>query len=133
MMLDAETRAVVLADAQMELERWRTPDPDERDEADTATECIVCTKPMLPFVVKDRNGRLTFRKVTAGQKVCRECSQKGWRSTPCVCCSGPTKSWAWSSKARRNATRGMCDKCRAAWHLDNPAPSNARARYMVAP
>lgn len=134
MMLDAETRAVLLADAQMQSDAWRRPDPDERDEADTATHCLVCATPLVPLPVWSPNAqKMTLRKPTAGQRVCRACNLKGWRSKPCIVCEGPTKSWAWSSKARRIATRGMCDKCRAEWHLNNPGRTNHAARYMVTP
>jgi hypothetical protein len=133
MMLDAETRAVYLAEAQLERRSYMTPDPDERVECD-AVECAVCTKPLVGTIVWHAAAKkFVTRKPTTGQTVCRECSQNGWRSKPCVSCFGPTKSWSWSSKARRVSTRGMCDKCRAEWHRDNPAngAGNTRARYMV--
>lgn len=134
MMMDATTRSLYRAEEQMTSGSWRTPDPDETEKGDTASHCIVCSTPLVPFPVWHAGaGRMLLRNPTRGQQVCRPCNQKGWRSRPCVGCGGPTKTWAWSSKARKLSTRGLCDECRGEYHLENPTPGNERARYMVAP
>jgi len=131
MMLDAGTRAVYRAEEQMSSGSWRTPDPDETERGDTATHCIVCDVPLIPFLFFHAGaGKMVYRNPTKGQKVCRACSQKGWRTRPCLGCGGPTKTWAWSSKARCNARRGLCDSCQDALHQDNPIPSGGRGRFV---
>ena len=118
MMLDAEDRAVVLAEGQMESGAWRRPDPDERVENDVHA-CVVCDAPLVGTIVWHAGaGRLVTRKPTVGQKVCTPCNVAGWRSMPCVVCGGPTRTWNWTSKSRGNRHRGTCPKCRAAWHAE---------------
>lgn len=118
MLMDPETRACVLAEVQMRSDAWRHPDPDERVECDVH-ECVVCTKPLVGTTVWHAAAqRFVQRKPTIGQKVCRVCSQEGWRQMPCVVCAGPTRSWNWTSKIRQNKHRGWCPKCRQADNRD---------------
>jgi hypothetical protein len=123
---------VFLAEQQMESGAWRRPDPDERSEADTAVDCLVCHAPLVPFLVMHWTGKAMLRKPTRGQKVCRACSQKGWRSKPCVVCAGPTQTWAWSSKRRAHATRGTCPACKLEMHrTDAKLRSGGYAKYAM--
>ena len=117
MMLDAETRAVVLAEYQMRSESWKRPDPDERVECDVKA-CIVCGEELVGTWVKTVSGGTALRKPTRGQKVCTPCNKAGWRAMPCVVCGGPTRTWNWTSEKRGNTNRGKCPKCREAWHAE---------------
>jgi hypothetical protein len=119
MLMDPETRAIIRAEEQMSGKSWKTPDPDETEQGDTATHCLVCETPLVPFLVWHPAGaRMVWRNPTKGQQICRPCNQKGWRAKGCLRCGGPTQTWAWSSKARKVSTRGMCGECRKAWHLE---------------
>jgi hypothetical protein len=131
MLMDATDRACIRAEEQMSSGSWRTPDPDETEKGDTASHCLVCETPLVPLPVRLPSGKIALRNPTKGQQVCRPCNQKGWRARPCVGCGGPTKTWAWSSKARKLSTRGLCDECRAKYHRETPTSGNERARYMV--
>lgn len=126
MMFDAESRAVFLAEQQMESERWRVPDADE---SDLACACHVCAAPLVPTPMLSRHGSWTVRKVTKGTRLCPSCIQHGWRNTPCVSCGGVTRTWNWSSSKRGHSTRGLCQICRDELHREVAMPSGGAARY----
>jgi hypothetical protein len=111
MMLDAETRAVVLAEYQMQTDSWKRPD---RDEADLATCCEVCATPIVPCVVNLPSGGTAMRNPRPGTRVCPDCIRKHWRSAGCLVCGSVTKSWNWTSKKRNNGHYGWCQTCRDA-------------------
>lgn len=115
MMLDAETRAVYLAEAQVRGDSWRTPD---KDEGELPTTCEVCLVPLVPRQIRWQDGRLTWRNPTKGSRLCPECIRIGWRNAPCVVCAGPTRTWNWTSKRRGETFRGYCPTCRAEAHQD---------------
>ena len=109
MMLDAEDRAVVLAEGQLERRAYMVPDPDESDEPGT---CEVCFVALVPRQVRWVDGRLTWRNPTKGTRLCVDCIRIGWRNASCVVCGSVTRSWNWTAKARGNKHRGWCQTCR---------------------
>lgn len=109
MMLDAETRTMLVREAALEAGAWRVPDPDE---SDLPPICQVCDGVITPTLVHHPTGRLFTRRIAPGTIVCPRCVRDGWRSKPCVRCGGPTRTWNWTSKARAELRRGMCPKCR---------------------
>jgi len=83
--------------------RARVPDPDEHD---------------LPPVCDHCGGG--FERRTPTQRVCHECNEAGYRSTPCVRCGSYTHKRDRANRRLMPHLYGMCGKCRSTVRGDEP-------------
>lgn len=109
--------AIAAARRQLEqLDRCNEPDPDEGEDA---CVCHVCAAPIVSRPVRLPHGGYAMRRPPKGTRLCPACIRNHWRNAPCVSCGGVTRTWNWSSKARKVGTRGMCPTCREDFHRGN--------------